>query len=179
MFCDEYFLLRRQNRRDLRALADGDREVLRGIARRLDDATWDSYEAQLVLRDLIDLAARAGQEGRPGEGRRNALPPLKNQSIRTVLALLAREAGGRMPSSSMRSTNRAALLKPMRKRRWSREMDMRPCSCTKATASAYRDSSSELPGPEAGAEDALAFSARDVHHSVKSTSYCGAHWRLQ
>ena len=35
MFCDEYFLLRRQNRRDLRALADGDREVLRGIAREL------------------------------------------------------------------------------------------------------------------------------------------------
>ena len=65
MFCDEYFLLRRQNRRDLRALADGDREVLRGIARRLDDATWNSYEAQRVLRDLIDLAARAGQEGRP------------------------------------------------------------------------------------------------------------------
>ncbi len=65
MFCDEYFLLRRQNRRDLRALADGDREVLRGIARRLDDATWNSYEAQRVLRALIDLAARAGQEGRP------------------------------------------------------------------------------------------------------------------
>lgn len=65
MFCDEYFLLRRQNRRDLRALADGDREVLRGIARRLDDATWNSYEAQRVQRDLIDLAARAGQEGRP------------------------------------------------------------------------------------------------------------------
>ena len=123
--------------------------------------------------------ARAGGQARERACRTRTPSRFKNQSIRTVLALLAREAGGRMPSSSIRSTKRAALLKPMRKRRWSREMDMRPCSCTKVTASAYRDSSSELPGPEAGAEDALAFSARDVPHSVKSTSYCGAHWRLQ